>query len=395
MFQLPVLPLFLRRPGPGALLALAALAGCTKARQETVRQSAPPPVVVTKVVRKVVPLALDAIGAVEPSRTAAVRSQVTGTLLRIDFTEGSEVKEGDLMFEVDPRPFRNAVAAAEADLQKVEAQLDNARSQVKRYQSLSAGEMVSKEQFQTILDNERAISAQVLSTQSALANARLQLEYCSIRAPISGRTGALGAHEGDLVRASDANVSLVTINRLSPIDVSFSVPQEYLGQLARSRARGPVKATALPPGPDARAEQGELVFVDNAVDTTTGTVRLKATFPNEDAGLWPGQFVNVTVILANPEATVVPAAALQTDQKGQHVFVVRADKKAEYRIVTVERTVSNETVIAQGLAPGEVVIVDGQLRVLPEREVDIKPPPGPPGSSNPVAMERATGEVPR
>ena len=198
----------------------------------------PAPVQVGHAQRKVVPLTLDAIGAVEPIRTAALRSQVTGTLIKIAIQEGQDVKQGDLLFEIDPRPFQNALDSALADSQKIAVQLENARSQVARYRSLSADSMVSKEQFQTILDNERALTAQALSSQSAIANAKLQLEFSSIRAPLSGRTGNLGVHEGDLVRASDTTVTLVTINQLSPIYVTFGVPQQYLGPLNRYRAAG-------------------------------------------------------------------------------------------------------------------------------------------------------------
>ena len=332
----------------------------------------PAPVQVGHAQRKVVPLTLDAIGAVEPIRTAALRSQVTGTLIKIAIQEGQDVKQGDLLFEIDPRPFQNALDSALADSQKIAVQLENARSQVARYRSLSADSMVSKEQFQTILDNERALTAQALSSQSAIANAKLQLEFSSIRAPLSGRTGNLGVHEGDLVRASDTTVTLVTINQLSPIYVTFGVPQQYLGPLNRYRAAGGVAVNATPPGADEAAEKGELSFIDNTVDSTTGTIKLKATFANEAHRLWPGQFANITIMLAAPEVLVVPASAIQNDQTGQHVFVVKADNTAEFRKVVLERTHDEDAVIVSGISAGETVITDGQLRVLPGRPVEIK-----------------------
>ena len=221
---------------------------------------------------------------------------------------------------------------------------------------------------------ERSLAAELRAATSAVANARLQLEYCSIRAPLPGRTGGLGAHEGDLVRAGDAAVALVTINQLSPIYVTFAVPQQQLAILNRHRAAGPVTVLATLPGSDEPPERGELVFLDNAVDAATGTLKLKAAFPNATERLWPGQFATVRVALAAPEALVVPAAALQNDQKGQHVFVVTAARIAEYRPVTVARASEDDAVIATGLVEGESVVIDGQLRVLPGRAVEIMAP---------------------
>ena len=331
------------------------------------------PVVVGTVRTKVVPLTLEAIGAVEPSRTAAVRSQVTGTLLKIQFQEGQDVKQGDLLFQIDPRPFQNSLQSAEADLQKVRVQLESARTQVARYKTLTTDAMVSKEQFQTIQDAERVLTAQLQASESAVANARLQLDYCSIRAPLPGRTGAVGAHEGDLIRASDT-APLVTVHQLSPISVTFGVPQQYLTPLAKYRAEGKIAVNATPPGngADEAPEKGELIFVDNAVDSSSGTIKLKASFPNEAHRLWPGQFANISILLASPEVLVVPAAAVETDQVSQHVFVVKADKTAEFRKVIVERITHDDAVITNGLAVGEVVVTDGQLRVIAGKPVDIK-----------------------
>ncbi len=358
------------------LVILATLAtltgGCSDKSKAASRGPGPAPVLVGKVERKPVPLTLDAIGAVEPSRTVSVRSQVTGTLLKIDFQEGQDVKEGDLLFEIDPRPFQNALRSAEADLQKARVQFQNAHAQSDRYRSLSADEAISKEQFQSIEDAERSASAQVLSGEAAVANARLQLEYCSIHAPISGRTGSYGAHEGDLITSSSAT-PLVVVNQLSPTYVTFGVPQHYLAEIARYRAAGPIPVAATPAGgTDPAPEKGELNFIDNAVDTSTGTIRLKAAFPNESLRLWPGQFVVVRLTLATPEAIVVPSAAVESDQAGQHVFVVKNDQTAELRPVVVERTFGSGSVISRGLAEGETVITVGQLRVVPGQRVAIK-----------------------
>lgn len=334
------------------------------------------PVYAGKVQRKVVPLVIEAIGAVEPIRATAVRSQVTGTLQRIAIREGQDVKAGDLLFEIDPRPFVNAVKSAEADLQKAKVQLETARAQVNRYRGLTADQMVSKEQFEKLSDTARALEAEVIADEAKLATARLNVEYCSIRAPIAGRTGNIAVHEGDLVRTNEAGGLLLSINQLSPIYVTFGVPQQYLGTLTRYRASGDLKVSVTPPGQDEKPEQGVLTFMDNTVDQATGTLKLKASFPNPNQRLWPGQFGRVSVTLATPEALVVPTSAVQTSQTGQHVYVIREDKTAELRPIVAERTFENETVVAKGLNEGETVVTDGQLRVVPGRPVDIKDPAG-------------------
>ena len=337
------------------------------------------PVIVGLAQKKIVPLVIEAIGAVEPIRTTAVRSQVTGTLVKIAIQEGQNVREGDLLFEIDARPFKNALQSAEADLQKAKVQLETARTQVARYRSLTTDQMVSKEQFEKISDTARALEAEVLSDESRLSTAKLQLEYCSIRAPLTGRTGNMTVHEGDLVRVNEAGGLLVTINQLNPIYVTFGVPQQYLGSLTRYRATGTLKVRVVPPGLDENPEEGDLTFMDNMVDSSTGTLKLKASFPNAAQRLWPGQFATVTVTLASPEALTVAGSAIQTSQTGQHVYVVKADKTAELRPVVVERNYEADAVISKGLAEGETVVVDGQLRVIPGKPVDVKEAGAPAG----------------
>lgn len=377
---MPLSALHLRARPPrlcfAALALLLSLAGCADKEKTAAGRGrgagSAAPVIAAKVQRKVVPLTLDAIGAVEPSRTSALRSQVTGTLMKINFSEGQDVKQGDLLFEIDARPFQNALNSAQADLQRLKVQLGTALAQVERYRTLNAGSMVSQEQFQSISDSARALQAQLLSSEAAVANAKLQLEYCSIRAPLSGRTGNLGAHEGDLVRASDANISLIVINQISPIYVTFGLPQQYLSAMSRYRDAGPISVNAAPAGGEDLNETGELTFIDNAVDATTGTVKLKAAFANETHRLWPGQFASVRITLAAPEVLTVPTPAVQNDQKGQHVFVVTAAQTAELRDVTVERAYQGDSVITKGLSEGETIITDGQLRVLPGKPVEVK-----------------------
>lgn len=360
------------------LAGLAALTGCgEKAATPGAGGSkkgggGPAPVFVGPVVKKTVPLVIEAIGAVEPMRTTVIRSQITGTLVKIGIQEGQTVKEGDLLFSIDPRPYENALRSAEADLQKARVQLETAKTQVARYQSLTAEQMVSKEAFEKIADTARSLEAEVQSDESRLATAKLQLEYCSIRAPITGRTGNIPVHEGDIVRINEAASFLVTINQLSPIYVTFGVPQQYFGSLVRYRATGTLKVSVVPPGIDEKPEEGELTFMDNTVDSTTGTLKLKGTFPNSQQRLWPGQFATVTVTLAAPEVITIASSALQTSQSGQHVYVVKADKTAELRPVIVERIYEADAVISKGLTPGETVVTEGQLRVLPGKPVDVK-----------------------
>ncbi|MGH7955747.1 MAG: efflux RND transporter periplasmic adaptor subunit [Opitutaceae bacterium] len=344
------------------------------------------PVLVGQVLRQRVPVVIDAIGAVEPIRMTAVRSQVTGTLEKIAFKEGKDVKQGDLLFQIDPRPFQGLLNSALADLQKAKVQLETARSQVARYQALSSGQMISKEQFQKIQDDARSAEAEMQAAESRVTSAKLQLEFSSIRAPLSGRTGNLNIDEGDLTRANDPG-ALVTINQVSPLYVTFGVPQQFLAAINRYQAQGSLVVRVIPPGLNEPPEIGELSFIDNTVDSATGTIRLKATFKNEQHRLWPGQFANVMVTLANPEVLTVAAAAIQNSQTGQHVYVISQDRIAELRPVTVERTHEGLAVVINGLKEGESVVIDGQLRVIPGRAVEIKQPAGTASSSAPVSKK--------
>lgn len=356
-------------------VALFVLAGCGKEPAAPGRRGGggPAPVVVGKAERKVAAVALDSIGTVEAIRTTTVRSQVTGMLMKVGFQEGRDVKEGDLLFEIDPRTFQNALRSAEAEAQKVRVQLETANLDVTRYRSLSEQGMVSKEQFQSIQTNQQSLQAALLAAGAAQETARLQLDFCTIRAPIAGRTGTLNVHEGDLVRAGDAGTGLVVINQMSPIYVTFSVPQQYLAPITKYRGAGTLRVVANPAGGDTSAE-GELTFLDNAIDPSTGTLKLKATFPNADQRLWPGQFTEIHLVLAAPEMLVIPTVAVQRDQSGSHVFVVKPDGTAEFRTVTIERASGENSVVTSGLNEGETVVTDGQLRVVNGLKVDVKEP---------------------
>jgi multidrug efflux system membrane fusion protein len=348
------------------------------------------PVLVGQVQRQRIPIIVEAVGAVEPLRMTAVRPQVTGVLQKIAFQEGKDVKQGDLLFEIDPRPFRGALQAATADLQKLKVQLETARAQVARYEALSRDQMISKEHFQKILDEALTTEAEVLASESRVNNAKLQLEFSAMRAPMSGRTGNLNVHEGDLIRANDPG-SLVTINQVSPVYVTFGVPQQYLSAINRYRAERSLAVRVIPPGSEETPESGELTFLDNMVDPATGTIKLKATFKNEHQRLWPGQFASVMITLAEPEVLTVAASAVQNSQTGQHVFVISPDRIAELRPITVGRTYEGFAVVTKGLEEGESVVIDGQIRVIPGRSVEIKAPPGSSVSETPPS-ETAQGK---
>ncbi len=334
------------------------------------RSGGPPvPVEVARVTRKTMPLDLHVIGTVEPLATVSISGQITGQLESVHFREGDEVRQGQVLFTLDTRPLEAAVKQAEANLQRDTAQAANARAQAQRFIDLQSRGIATREQLDTSRANAEALEATLGADRAALDNARIQLQFATITAPLSGRTGALMVHNGSMVRANDAT-PLVVINQLSPINVSFAVPEQQLTALKRYMARGNVPVSVMAPELGAKAASGRLSFVDNAVDQTTGTIRVKASFPNAEHQLWPGQYVNVTLTLAtDADAIVVPSTAVQSSQDGQYVFVVKDDQSAEMRPVTIRRTSGNETIIADGVSADEVVVTDGHLRVVPGGKV--------------------------
>lgn len=330
------------------------------------------PVTAATAVVKPMPRELRAIGNVQASATVLIKSRVNGELLTVHFKEGDEVKTGDLLFTVDPRPFEAALKQAEANLAKERAQLEHARKQAERYSSVVKKGYVSEEQNDQILANVAALTAAVRADEAAVENARLDLKYCSIRSPISGVTGQLKVDRGNLIKASDTDNPMVTVRQTSPIYVVFSVPEANLLRIKKHMATGPLEVAVAIPGDEQHQLAGELTFLDNAIDQTTGTLLLRATFANRDRALWPGQFVNVTLTLSlQSDAVVIPTPALQTGQGGQYVFVVTPDSLAEYRPVTVARTVGSEAVVEQGVKGGEKVVTDGQLRLTQGAQVTI------------------------
>jgi multidrug efflux system membrane fusion protein len=330
------------------------------------------PVAVGSVVQKAMPIEISVIGAAEPVNSVAIRAQTTGQLTSVNFTEGDDVTAGQTLFTLDRRPLEAALQQAQANLDRDLAQAANAAQQAKRYDELAQRGIATREQVDTSRTTVTALNATVEADKAAVENAKVQLQYATITAPISGRTGALMVHEGNLVRAND-QTALVVINQVAPISVSFAIPEARLPELKKYLAHGALRVTANPPNDDAAPAVGRISFVDNSVDQETGTIRVKGTFPNSDRRLWPGQYVNVVVTLTtDPKAIVVPSVAVQAGQQGSYVFVVNAEQKVDLRPVTVGRTTATETVIHSGLKPGETVVTDGHLRLVPGSRITIK-----------------------
>jgi membrane fusion protein, multidrug efflux system len=334
--------------------------------------SAAVPVDTAPVVVKTMPVDLQAVGNVEASSTVEVRSQVTGQLLSVGFSEGQDVAAGQLLFALDSRPFEAALKQAQAALAKDQAQAKNADAQRARNADLLKRGLVAQSDYDALVASAAALHAAADADEAQVDNAKLQLQYTRITAPVSGRTGALLVHQGALVRSNDTT-PLVVINQLAPIYVSFSVPSRLLSEIRSERDRGPLAVEAVVSGSSNPSSHGAVSFIDNAADQTTDTVRLKATFANADRRLWPGQFVEVTLRLAvDPHAIVVPAVAVQPGQQGSFVFVVKPDNTVEQRPVTVLRIGGDEAVIGTGLQAGEIVVTDGQLRLTPGAHISVK-----------------------
>ncbi|OFV97141.1 MAG: hypothetical protein A3H28_09005 [Acidobacteria bacterium RIFCSPLOWO2_02_FULL_61_28] len=348
----------------GALLVHFA-AGTSAQESKAARGPAAVPVSVATVVRQDVPVRLQSIGNVEPFATVAVKARVDGQIVEVNFKEGQEVRQGSVLFKIDPRPFEAALRQAEANFLKDTAQKDQARSQERRYQELLQKNFVSKEAYAQIRTNADTAEAVAQASRAGLDNAKLNLEYCTILAPIEGFTGKIQIAKGNLVKANDTNPLLV-LNQVHPIYVSFAVPEQRLAAIRSYMAKGSLVVEAAPTGTDKRAVSGTLIFVDNAVDQTTGTIKLRGLFQNKDNALWPGQFVNVSVKLYEQKnAVLVPTQAVQTGPDGQYVFVVKPDMTTEVRKVTVDRSDGDNAIIATGLKGGEQVVTRGQLRLAP------------------------------
>ena len=364
-----------------ALAAFAALASMTACKPSAKAQAsrsgggaAPPAVAVvwTEAVLKDVPVEIKAIGRVEAFSTVAVKAQVTGEIMSVGFREGQDVKRGDILFMIDPQPYEIDLKQAEALLERDKALLKEAESDARRYADLAAKEYVTREQYDKLVSTRDTLLASIKGDEAAIANARLQLDRCAVRSPIDGRTGSLLIYRGNLVRATDSAPAVI-INQIAPVRVVFSVPEQNLPRIREYRAQSELAVQALLDNGNPPAE-GTLSFIDNAIDAATGTIDLKAEFPNRDRRLWPGQFVNIVLTLAvQKNAVVVPSQAVQSGQAGLYVFVVKDDMTVEMKHPKVDRTVGNETVISEGLEAGEKVVVDGHLQLVPGARVQAKP----------------------
>ncbi len=367
-----------------ALLAagLATFAACSSRSDGDAKGATPgaqvPAAAVTvgSVVQKDVPLQVRAIGWVEPYSTVSLRSQVDGQLARVHFQEGQEVKKGDLLFTVDPRPFEAALRKAEAQLAKDRAEAKNAEVEAKRREHLLAKGFISQDDYDRYRTEALSLRSTVKADQAAVDNARLSLQYCTIHSPIDGRIGRLLVYEGNVVKNNDT--VLAVINQLRPIYVTFSTPEKQLAEIRRRSAAGKLEMQASPKASPGEPASGELRFINNTVDTSSGTVLLKGLFANADETLWPGQFVDVSLTLTiERNAVVTPAAAVQTGQQGTYVFVVANDRKAKIRPVVLGDTIGGETLVTRGLQAGETVVTDGQSQLADGTPVEIKNASGP------------------
>ncbi len=360
-----------------ALLAACLLGACSdkSGAQANAKKAAPAvPVLTGQVVEKSMPLRLHAIGNVETVASVAVKSRVDGQITATPLHDGQDLAKDDLLFQLDPKPYQSQLDQAQANLAHDQAQLDYLRGQEKRYLDLLKQNFVSQEGYAQVAANFRGAQASVIADEAAVQRARIDLGYTTIRSPINGRAGKLMLSQGNMVKANDT-VAMVVINQIAPIYVGVAVPEQYLNEIRSRQKKAPLRMEVeLEKG---KIIGGKLAFVDNSVDVSTGTIKLRGIFSNDDRQLWPGQFVESWVTLRDEEkALVLPTQALQTGPSGQYVYVVKADSSVELRTVQVARTEGAETVLAGGLKPGETVVVDGASRILPGSKVSAKSPDG-------------------
>lgn len=367
-----------------ASLAIIAVAGGCGGK----KAGAPPPSVpvrVGEVKRLSVPLEVKAIGHVEAHSTVSVKPRVGGEITQVGFHEGDDVPAGALLFLIDPRPFEASLAEAKANLARDRARLTEAEQTLKRYQDLIKKEYITQEQFDQARANDEALRATTQGDEAAIETARLNLDYCRITAPVPGRTGGLLVHAGNIVKANDDR-ALVVINQVEPVYVSFAIPEGNFAEVKRRSAGARLQVIATPEG--GKPETGELTFLDNAVDATTGTIMLKATFPNRDRALWPGQYVKVSLTVSVDEnAVVAPVDAIQTGQTSTYVYLVKPDQTVEIRNIVVRRNWGSWALVTSGLSPGDHVVTDGQLRLSPGARITEKTEAAPVPTAAPKTAE--------
>lgn len=356
---------------PVFLILFLVLPACSPQKKKKGKSLPPALVVIAAARQQDVPIEIKTFGTMEASESVTIKPMLSGELTTVAFREGEDVKEGALLFEIDPRPYQAALNKAQASLARNQILMKNARKDYDRYLQLAKEGLVSQEQAEGYRTRAETAAADFAADQAGVENARTQLSYCTIAAPISGRLGALAVDQGNVVKANET--ALVTINRLIPIRATFTIPEQSLSLVQQRLAAGPMAVAVEVPGTAGFAENGMVSFLDNAVDPATGTIRLKGQFANEHKRLWPGQFVTLSLILeVREQAVVVPRQAVQTGQSGQFVFVVKADKTTEVRPVVPGPDYKAVTVIDSGLQVGEQVVIDGQMRVIPGSKVEVK-----------------------
>ena len=356
----------------GCIVIIAiVLVGCSKKTPNVpAPNSLAAPVLTTTVEQKTVPVEISGFGIVENYATVSLKTQITGILTDVNFTEGQMVKKGDLLLKIDPRPFEAALKLAKANLAKDTVQLQNADKEAARQKELLEKGFASQNEYDNAITAAEALRAGVDADKASVETAQLQLEYCTIYSPIDGIIGKLSVNKGNVVKLND--ITVATIRQIVPIYVSFAFRQEYLPQIQEYMSKGNLEVTAKGTTENSQEEKGVLSFVDNAVDLSTGTISMRATFANEKKSLWPGQYVKLSAILTtDPNAIVIPSAAVQTSQAGQYVYVVKPDNTVEMRNITVKHIINNDSAV-DGLNAGETVVTDGQLRLVPGAKVQIK-----------------------
>jgi len=372
------LPAFAKRPlvgviVPACLLVLALFsASCQQAAnsKQTNGVSAVP-VTVAQAEQREVPITLSAVGNMLPFSTVQIKTMVSAEIMRAGFQEGDFVKKGQLLFQLDPRSFEADLLKAKGQLEKDKATAVTARANANRYSALFKEGVVARELYEQMISTADQAEAAVVADEGAVESARVNVTFTKIYSPIDGRTGGMQLYPGNVSKAND--VPLVTINQVTPIYASFSIPEQFLPEVKQRLAKGGLKVAATIPNTDVPVDVGKVSFVDNTVDRTTGMITLRATFPNKDRVLWPGQFITVVLTLSNrPNATIVPFQAVQSGQQGPYLYVVKQDKTVEMRLVKLGPQYKDQLVVDDGVKPGETVVTDGHIRLVPGAKVEFK-----------------------
>jgi len=369
-----------------ALLLLSA--ACSKANSSQSAAMPPIPISVAQAEQRDVPIVVNAVGTIAPYSTVQIKTMVSAEISQAFFKEGDFVKKGQLLFQLDPRSFDADLLRARGQLARDKATAVTARANAMRYAALFKEGVIARELYENMMSAADQAEAAVVADEGAVESARVSVTFTKIYSPINGRTGNLQLYPGNVSKAND--LPLVTINEVSPIYASFSIPEQFLPEVKRQMTKGGLQVQATIPSTTVPADIGKVTFIDNTVDRTTGTITLKATFLNKDNKLWPGQFVTVVLTLSNrPNATTVPSQAVQSGQQGPYLFVVKADKTVEMRLVKLGPQYQSQLIIEEGVKPGETVVTDGHVRLVPGSKVDIKQAESPQPDSSGAQEKRS------